>query len=256
MRERLLAERVTRVRLDHIAFGVQRLADVTPLLVGELGGRPRAGGPGKGNAFNGAQWSFPEGGKVEVLEPAGEPGGFMHRFLEARGPGLHHMTFLVPDIYRARDRAEGLGYQIVGFDDSYPRWREAFIHPRTGPGVVVQMAQFDPDAPGEGWRADWPFPPSPPAKEPPARLVGPRLTARSMGNARRLWTELLDAEAEEAPDGSVMFRWERSAIRVTVQEDGGRPEGPSCVEVACPRALELPAGPHPTFGVPFVQVSV
>ncbi|MFW5925312.1 MAG: VOC family protein [Myxococcota bacterium] len=252
-----MSEPLRDVRLDHIAFGVRRIADVPPLLVGELGGRPRAGGPGKGGAFNGAQWTFPDRGKIEVLEPAGPPGGFMHRFLEARGPGLHHMTFLVPDIHRARARAEALGYRIVGFDDSRPRWKEAFVHPKSAPvGVVVQMAELDLDAPGEGWRADWDFPPSPEPADPAARIEGPRFTVEALGDAHRMWGELLGGDRGELSDGtSVCYRWPRSCLRVVVSEDPDGENGPRGIEVTCSRPLALPTGPHPVFGLPFVQVN-
>jgi hypothetical protein len=248
-----MADPLPHVRLDHIAFGARSLASVTELLVGELGGRPRAGGRGKGGSFYGAQWSFPGGGKVEVLEPAGPAGGFMHRFIDARGPGLHHMTFIVPDIHRGRERAEALGYAIVGFDDSHPRWKEAFIHPKSGPGVVVQMAQFDPSAPGEGWRADWTFPPSPPPKEPPARIVGPRFTLGRLDDARRLFEGLLGGQPADTQDGALTFTWERSPIRIAAQQDATRPDGPLHIEVACDRPLALPEAPHPALGLPFVQ---
>jgi len=88
--------------LDHIALGLHRIADGVPFLVGTLGGRYRDGGPS--GAFTGAQWSFAEGEKIELIEPLGEPNGFMYRFLEARGPGVHHVTFKVPDIVAAAER--------------------------------------------------------------------------------------------------------------------------------------------------------
>ena len=83
------------VLFDHIAIGVPRIADALPFLVGELGGRPAGAGLTRAFAFR--QWHY-GAGKLEVLEPAGAPGGFMHRFLERRGPGVHHVTFEVPDI--------------------------------------------------------------------------------------------------------------------------------------------------------------
>ena len=53
------------------------------------------------------QLRFPGGGKVELLEPLGE--GFLCRFLEKRGEGLHHMTFKTDDIQAAIAHVEGLG---------------------------------------------------------------------------------------------------------------------------------------------------
>src|SRR3990172_4107073 len=82
--------------LDHVAFGVPEVDAVAPFLVGELGGRPYEGGPGLG--FLWWQWSFAGGGRVEVIAPHGPPGGFVHRFLERHGPGVHHVTFKVPEL--------------------------------------------------------------------------------------------------------------------------------------------------------------
>ena len=68
-----------RVRLDHVAIGLPRLADGLPFVVGELGGRPTIGGPNV--AFRGGQWRFANAALLELIEPAGPPGGFLHRFL-------------------------------------------------------------------------------------------------------------------------------------------------------------------------------
>jgi len=84
-----------RVRFDHIAIGMPRITDALPLLVGELGGVPHSGGPSPD--FRWAVWRFDGGGHLEVIEPRGEH-GFLHRFLAQRGPGIHHVTFLVPSL--------------------------------------------------------------------------------------------------------------------------------------------------------------
>src|SRR6266542_535537 len=123
------------IALDHIALAVPRLADATPFLVGVLGGVPAFGMPQP--AFSFFQWRYGGGGRLEVLEPRGE-NGFLHRFLAAHGPGIHHVTFLVPRLRAMCDRAEGVGHTIVGYDDSDPRWAEAFLHPRQAGGLVVQ----------------------------------------------------------------------------------------------------------------------
>ena len=91
--------------LDHIALGLARIADGVLFLAGVLGGRFTDGGP-SGN-FTGGQWAFADGERLELIEPLGEPGGFMHRFLDARGPGVHHVTFKVADIAAAH---RTLGY--------------------------------------------------------------------------------------------------------------------------------------------------
>src|SRR5262249_36805568 len=104
----------------------------------QLGGRATFGGTTDEYGF--WHWRYEGGGDLEVLEPAGED-GFLHRFLAQRGPGIHHVTFTVPSLDDACDRARASGYSIVGYDDSEPEWKEAFLRPREAQGIVVQFAE-------------------------------------------------------------------------------------------------------------------
>ena len=38
-----------------------------------------------------------------------------------------------------RERAEKIGYEVVGYLNE-GNWREFFLHPKQGPGIVVQLA--------------------------------------------------------------------------------------------------------------------
>ena len=139
---------MARVLFDHIAIGLPRIADAAPFLSGVLGGVPDAGRPSP--VFRWGTWRFAGGGSIEALEPLGDD-GFLHRFLAQRGPGVHHVTFKVPSTRAACDRAVAAGLKPVGFDDSDPRWIEAFLHPKEALGIVVQFAEAhgDDDDPGE-----------------------------------------------------------------------------------------------------------
>ena len=106
-----------KILFDHIAIALPRMADAPAVLVGQLGGAPHHGGSSAAYRFG--QWSFKGGGRLEILEPKGED-GFLRRFLEQRGPGIHHVTFTVPSLGEACDRARAEGYQVVGYDDSDP----------------------------------------------------------------------------------------------------------------------------------------
>jgi methylmalonyl-CoA/ethylmalonyl-CoA epimerase len=238
--------------LDHIALGLHRIADGAPFLVGELGGRFKDGGPA--GTFTGAQWSFADGEKLELIEPLGEPGGFMHRFLTARGPGVHHVTFKVPDIAAAAERVRRFRYEVIGYNDEFPYWKELFLHPRQALGIVVQLAEEHPLPEGvDGWSVGWTPPPCPPPAEPPARIVGLRLVARSEAAARRQWGELLGGEAV-VERGELAFRYPESplALRVRVDPDGS--EGPESVLVRRVRPLRLPPGWEGCLGTRFVSV--
>lgn len=237
------------VHFDHIAFGVASIADATPFLVGELGGEAMAGGPSP--EFRAFQWRYDGGGVLEVLEPNGPPGGFMHRFLEARGPGIHHVTFKVPDLDEACERARAAGYEIVGYDASEPSWKEAFLHPKQAQGIVVQLAESDPDAQGD-WSPDAP-PPAPTRAERAADVVGLRLRAASEQLARRQWREVAGG-VESTSDGLRLYRWPGSHLRLAVEIDSSKPPGPIAVELAGVDPGLVARGPHSVLGARFVLV--
>jgi methylmalonyl-CoA/ethylmalonyl-CoA epimerase len=128
------------IDLDHVAVAVEDYADAWPRLGRDLAGEWLTDAGGTGFAF--AQLRYLNGMKVEVLRPDRvETNDFLRRFLAHSGPGPHHLTFKVPDLDDALERARSAGYQPVGVNRSEPDWQEAFLHPRDIPGVVVQMAQ-------------------------------------------------------------------------------------------------------------------
>jgi catechol 2,3-dioxygenase-like lactoylglutathione lyase family enzyme len=143
------------ILLDHLALAVRDVREVLPFLVGELGGREDLAGPGMGFRF--WQWAFAGGGRIEIIQPEGPTDGFLYRFLDARGPGPHHLTFKVPDLHDAAKRSGELGYDVVGLDTSQPAWMEAFLHPKQAQGIVVQLVESHPEL-GELDQGDWPFP--------------------------------------------------------------------------------------------------
>jgi catechol 2,3-dioxygenase-like lactoylglutathione lyase family enzyme len=131
---------LTGARLDHTAIAVERIADVLPRYAGDLGGGWQGGGPTTG--FLGSQLRFAHGMRLEILEPyAVEANDFLRRFLDTNGPGPHHFTFKVPDIIEALRLTEDAGYRPINVNLSSPDWKEAFLHPKDAPGVVVQLAQ-------------------------------------------------------------------------------------------------------------------
>lgn len=236
--------------LDHVAVAVEKIGDVPAFLVGRLGGRPDSAGPGPGFRF--WQWRFARGGRLEVLEPDGPPGGFLHRFLARRGPGVHHVTLKVASIEQAMARAEDAGYRIVGASLGMPAWKEAFLHPKQAQGVVVQLAESHPELEPEEWeQSRWPFPELPEGPTEPVDLLGLRLVARSAERARRQWQDTLLGACTEGGD-ELVFRWPDSPLRIAVRIDPtASEEGPLGIELAARPGLALPEGPHPVLGTRF-----
>jgi methylmalonyl-CoA/ethylmalonyl-CoA epimerase len=80
---------------------------------------------------------------VELLQPS-ESGSPIAKFLEKRGPGIHHICFAVDDIDTALDRCRAAGVELI---DQVPRLgaegkRIAFLHPRSTAGVLVELSEY------------------------------------------------------------------------------------------------------------------
>ena len=80
--------------------------------------------------------------RIELLEPltADSPVG---KFLEKRGPGIHHIAIEVSDIRAALTRLKEKGARLV---DETPRVGAggclvAFVHPSAANGVLLELVQ-------------------------------------------------------------------------------------------------------------------
>lgn len=238
------------IAFDHVALGAHRISDAPAFIVGELGGASGYGGPAGPYRF--WHWDFPGPGRIEVIEPDGPPGGFVHRFLESRGPGIHHVTFKVPSLRALADTAERLDYAIVDYNDSDPRWSEFFLHPKQAMGIVVQIVSTGPHEDSDEHR--WSKPPAQPGDPPPpVTVVGVRLRSASAARARRQWGALLGGRVEETPS-ELRFTWPGSGMRIAVTIDEGAPDRSEAIELRSDRPLSLPEGPHPDLGAVFLQI--
>lgn len=172
-----------------------------------------------------------EGGRLELLEPVGD--GFLTRFLKARGEGPHHLTFTVPDLEKAVGQVRFLGMTVVGENYGNPAWREAFVMPDAVHRTVVQLAQTDMTYPDprelvesstrdpatlpsvEGateplwWTSLWDTPTEGSARQGPTHLG-----SSDMVLSRRLFAEILGAQAQEHDDGALHLSWPSGSVRV------------------------------------------
>jgi methylmalonyl-CoA/ethylmalonyl-CoA epimerase len=129
-------------RFDHVSMAVADIEAAAPLIA-LLGGTYFDGGTNSWGNFRWAQYHLPGTGRLELIAPLdSDPHHFIQRFLAERGEGLHHLTFKVYDIEQAVARATEMGFTVTGFDDRLPDWKEAFIHPKSAHGVLIQFAEF------------------------------------------------------------------------------------------------------------------
>lgn len=85
--------------------------------------------------------------KIELVSPLNGEGPLV-KYLEKRGPGLHHLCFRTDDIDGDVARLREKGYRFTS-DAPYPGAHNArviFIHPKSASGVLIELAQFPDDA--------------------------------------------------------------------------------------------------------------
>jgi len=81
---------------------------------------------------------------IELITPRGNDG--LVKFLEKRGPGLHHIAVEVEGIEGALAFLKGIGVPLI---DETPRagargHKVAFVHPKATGGVLVELVEPDP----------------------------------------------------------------------------------------------------------------
>ncbi|HEX5436011.1 MAG TPA: methylmalonyl-CoA epimerase [Gemmatimonadaceae bacterium] len=126
-------------RLAHIGIAVRGLQESLPFYRDVLG-MPEV----PLDDADGARIAGVEAGEalVELLEP-GTAGSPIAKFVDARGPGLHHLCFAVDDLDAALERCRTAGVRLI---DQTPRVgaegkRIAFLHPSATGGVLVELTE-------------------------------------------------------------------------------------------------------------------
>ena len=88
---------------------------------------------------------------IELITPRGNDG--LVKFLERRGPGLHHIAVEVEGIENALAFLKSIGVPLI---DETPRagargHKVAFVHPKATGGVLIELVEPDAShAPHEG----------------------------------------------------------------------------------------------------------
>ena len=86
---------------------------------------------------------YPAGdSRIELLEST-DPEGPIGKFVDKKGPGLHHLCIQVPDLREALGALKAQGYALI---DQEPKVGAgghlvAFVHPRSTGGVLVELSQ-------------------------------------------------------------------------------------------------------------------
>lgn len=127
--------------LHHVAIAVSSLTEARKAYEGALGlaaSEPEFVPDQKVNVlvlYAGTQ-------RIELVEPASADSP-ISKFLEARGPGIHHVAWQVDDCARAIAQLKAAGLRMI---DDVPRPGShkttiAFVHPKATGGVLMELVE-------------------------------------------------------------------------------------------------------------------
>jgi len=81
--------------------------------------------------------------EIELVQPTTSDSG-ISRYLEKRGPGMHHLCLEVTDLLGLLEQLKANGVQLINDE---PKVSEdgrmyAFIHPKSANGVLIELYQL------------------------------------------------------------------------------------------------------------------
>lgn len=133
-------------RIDQVGIAVQDLDAILDLYARAFGIRPVSR---EHIEHDGVEEAMLDVGGVHLqFVQSARDDSPIERFIERRGPGLHHLGIAVRDLDAALDHLRGEGVELI---DESPRrggggHRIAFVHPRGTGGVLIELIE-DPSAP-------------------------------------------------------------------------------------------------------------
>ncbi len=86
---------------------------------------------------------FPIGdSEVELVEPT-DPESGLAKYLEKRGEGMHHLCLQVDNIEEKLAELKAQGVRLINEEpEVLPGRKMAFIHPKAGNGVMIELYEL------------------------------------------------------------------------------------------------------------------
>jgi methylmalonyl-CoA/ethylmalonyl-CoA epimerase len=87
-------------------------------------------------------FNLANGSRIELLEPT-TPDSPVGKFLNKRGPGIHHICLKVDDIRAALKLLKDKGMQLIN-EEPHPGAHGclvAFVHPKSTGGILLELSQ-------------------------------------------------------------------------------------------------------------------
>ncbi len=131
---------MTPTRIAHVGIAVRRIDELLPFYRDVLGLRDSPLDDSDGARIAGLSAGD---SLVELLEPR-DPGSPIAKYLDKRGPGIHHICFTVDDLDATLSRCRAAGVTLI---DETPRVgaegkRIAFLHPKSTGGILIELSEI------------------------------------------------------------------------------------------------------------------
>ena len=131
------------IRLNHLAFVVADMDKSLGFWRDDIG--LAASGEVKAVADEAVKVAFLDLGDVrlELIQPMTDDSG-VARYLQKRGPGMHHVCLQVPDLDAKMKELLAKGCHLI---NETPRERDGrryvFVHPESTGGVLLELYELD-----------------------------------------------------------------------------------------------------------------
>ena len=126
-------------KIEHIGIAVKKLSESIPLFEKLLNSPCYKTEAVESEKVNTGFFQTGDS-KIELVE-AYAPGSPIHKFIEKRGEGLHHIAFEVEDIEEEIERLKNEGFTFInelpkeGADNKMV----CFLHPKQTNGILIEL---------------------------------------------------------------------------------------------------------------------
>lgn len=129
------------MKIEHIGIAVRDLEQSNALFTKLFGSPPYKEEAVESEAVRTSFFKLGDS-KVELLEATAETSA-IHKFIEKKGEGIHHIAFEVADIYAEMERMKAEGFTVLNPEPKHGADNKLifFLHPRDTNGVLVELCQ-------------------------------------------------------------------------------------------------------------------
>lgn len=132
-------------RVDHVSIAVKDYEKALHFFKNILGAIPGAGDKDQQMKYRWQMLSLGDLSRLELIHPTEEETFLDNFFKKNKNGGIHHITLQTPDIQKTRKILKENNIPYFGYNEYGDSWKEMFIHPKDAFGVLIQIAQFNPD---------------------------------------------------------------------------------------------------------------